>query len=172
VAVEVKDAAAVSEETLGARRVLGGFLDGEGGSEKWIVERGLFAGLTLVEATEATDLATDLARGLRLDFDRGLACSEEGSAISTSSSSDEGSRRVRTLLDVLDRMRTLLWLAPSESESESSESASRALRERLREAEPWGSWHLSRAHEVSLSSWMVESARKRARLRSVVCMPS
>lgn len=152
VVVEVNEAAAVSEEMLGAKRVLAGFLEGEGGSEKWIVDRGLVAGFTRVEAAEATDLATDLARGLRLDFDRGLAGTVDGSTMSTSSSSsDEGARPVLTLLDVLDRVRTLLWLAP-ESDSESSESASTALRERLRETEPWGSWHLSRAHEVSLSS--------------------
>jgi len=72
VVVEVNEAAAVSDEMLGAKRVLGGFLEGEGGSEKWMVERG-FAGFTRVEAAEATDLATDLARGLRLDFDLGLA---------------------------------------------------------------------------------------------------
>lgn len=140
VVVEVNEAAAVSEETLGAKRVLAGFLEGEGGSEKWIVDRGLVAGFTRVEAAEATDLATDLARGLRLGFGRGLAGTVDGSTMSTSSSSssDEGARPVLTLLDVLDRVRTLLWLAP-ESESESSESASTALRERLRETEPWGS---------------------------------
>lgn len=41
-----------------------------------------------------------------------------------------------------------------------------ALRLRLRP------WHPLVAQETSLSSWMVESARKRARLVSVVCLPS
>jgi len=138
VVVEVKEAAAVIEDTLGAKRVLRGFLEGDGGSEdKCMDERGLvvalIAGFIRVEAVETTDLATDLARGLRLDL--GLACDEDGLASSISTSvSDEGFGAVLALLDVLDRVRTLLWLAP-ESESESSESASTALRERLREAD-------------------------------------
>jgi len=177
VVVEVNEAAAVIEaaDTLGAKRVLGGFLDGEGGSDAkvCIVERGLF--FDLVVGFTRVEEETDLARGLRAeDMDLGLAFSDEGSAlvISTSSVSEASCGVMRAFLVVLDRVRTLLWLAPSESESESSESASAALRARLREADPRGSWHLSRAQEVSLSSWIVESARNRARLRSVVCMPS
>jgi hypothetical protein len=76
VAVEEKEAAAVSDDTLGAKRVLAGFLEGEGESEeKWIDERGLVVALVAFTRVEAAD-ATDLARGLRGDL--GLGCSDDG----------------------------------------------------------------------------------------------
>lgn len=169
--VEVNDAAAL---TPGAKRVLCGFLllAGDGGFDAECVERG-FAGLAFVP---------DLARGLHTEaVDFGDAWTEDGPAlgISTSSSrsvSDTASvpRVILARLDACERVRMLLWLAPSSSSSVSvSESASAPVAaRRVRFRDPGGSWQRRRAQGASLSSWIVESARKRARLRSVVCSPS
>lgn len=144
-----------------------------------LVERGFEAERAEVEVD--LGLAGARERGFDLDFDGaedGAGAGGSTFMLSVSFAGGNGSSLGTGAFRLVRGFFTALTLRSSSSDDEANESSSAPTTSALARfrTDPTrsgaGSWHRICAHDVSLSSCGVASARNRARRWSVVCIPS